>query len=241
MKIRDFGTEFGKKYPSVYSDNNYIEVSNLIKDIKKNHTPNEDILIYDWGGGTGVLAQTIINALLEYKNLKIIVIDVDKNKFIKREKISYVCSDLKDFNKGKKANYSISRNVFHYNTEKENVKILKNIYKLTKEKYLAINIYFSRGLEDSWKFISKTLNDWFNVYRQYYPLKSQMDFIEKVGWEKDISKMLSNKKYINIYNYDVIKFHTVRFKLSKKQSEIYKKSSVKKIDRYYAYSILFKK
>ena len=222
MRFADFGKNFGKNIPSIYLKQNQIYLRALIKDIKKNCKPSDPVLIYDWGGGNGLIEMTLVKELKNFKKLRIVIFDLDKSKFIKHPKIKNVCGDLVKIKPKIRADYSIMKHVIHYNTPKNNKKIFENIYNSTKKKLLLINMYIRKDEISYYKNLVILLYDWFGIFRKWPTLKEILSMVKKSKF-----KLVYEGKILK--KMDSINFYTRRYYLCSKQISILRDKNIDKI------------
>lgn len=216
----DLGKKYGLKLPELYIHPNDYQINFLVKDIKKNYTKEDPILIYDWGGGNGLFSKTIINKLKEYNNLKIVIIDSDGSKFIKRSQIENINSNIIDFCGVERCDYSVVRNIFHYNAYSDNLKILNKIYDYTKRNLLFINIFAQENEIEGYKIMEKYLKRWFGVLRSYPNKKTLKQAISDSNWKIGKFKIDSNEKF------DCLDFCKRRFNLNSERLEKLKEENL---------------
>lgn len=211
MNNIDFNQKYGLNLKEIFKYPNKEQLSFLINDICKRYKDKDKILIYDWGGGNGLLALSLLDILSKYDNLHFLIIDIDDSKFINHPKIKNVKADISDVNLACECDYSIVRNTFHYNNQEINLKILKNIKSLTKNNLLYINMYSVPKEEKYFKRFSTFLMQWFNVYRNYPLFKILKESLELSGWKIESEKKIINK------NFDFINFSRKRYGLDIKK------------------------
>lgn len=209
IKSEEQGTKYGLNIPEKFIDENLTHLAPLISDIKKGNQ-TRPVTVFDFGGGNGLMALSLVSALKEH-DIHVTIVDEDKSKFVQRKNVDNVHSNILTFDRDQAMDYSIMRNIFHYNLVDHNKDILQKVLSLTKRNLLFVNMFIDESEEGLYKRHEKLIKKWFGSYRNFPTLAMLEKTIKTSGWN------ILSKDLIIKNNFDFIDFSKRRYNLSDEQ------------------------